>query len=830
MKNIGVLFALLAIWISCNPIDDQSFEYKIQNNPLKTPWTEAVDPEAPHSQYPRPQMIRGDYYNLNGLWDYAILEDTNSIPKKWDGKILVPYPVESALSGVKKMVGENQALWYEKIFIADSSFIFQDVLLHFGAVDWESQVWLNGGKLGTHRGGYDRFSFDISGKVQVGENTLRVKVWDPTNTYSQPIGKQKLTPGGIFYTPTTGIWQTVWMETVHSDIYIRDLKISPNYDLGNVQVNCDLGGTNTEVFTLQAQISLGDRVILVHNAGGIHHITFTMPSFEGWTPDNPVLYDLKIRIIQNGIEKDVVQSYFGMRKVTIGKDKAGFQRILLNDKYVFQTGMLDQGYWPDGLYTPASEEALWYDLEMTKAMGFNMLRKHVKVEWPDFYHACDRLGILVWQDMPNGDKKISPTEPDIIRTPESAAQFENELHRMIDQHYNHPSIIIWVPFNEGWGQYQTAGIVDKIKSWDSTRLVINTSGWADRGVGDIMDMHHYPDPKMPAPEKNRAIVLGEFGGLGLFESGHTWEQNNWGYAKLNSQADLADKLESFYSQVWDFARAGLSAAVYTQISDVETETNGLMTYDRKIVKVDTAFMRSLNTNQFLRAPLISPKTNLFNESVSVALTSEPGLKIYYTTDRTPPKENSELYQGPFELSEETLLQAISVNDDFEHSRIAHRLFKKIDRIKPEYGAPYADKYAAGGDFALVDGVMGMQEYGQGGWQGFEGNQVDVTVDLGEETRISNIETHFLQDQQAWIFLPVSIEIEVSSDNKLWKNVYSVTHDIVQDDNKYILMVNPELTETARYIRIKAENMGICPDWHVGKGGKTWVFIDEIIVN
>ena len=457
-------------------------------------------------------MVRKDWKNLNGLWDYAIRSKDQVRPESFDGQILVPYPVESALSGVKKTVTPNDKLWYRLSFEVPGNWPKGKLLLHFGAVDFQAEVWVNGTKLGDHAGGYDPFSFDITNAVKSsGPQELIVAVTDPTDRSTQPRGKQVLKPGGIMYTAVTGIWQTVWLEPVPS-AYIRGLTITPDIDNNKLTVVVDAqGDTSGLSFSADAKaFGFSATATSTQNT-----LTLTVNNPKLWSPDSPFLYDLTVRLLQNGKPVDSVQSYFGMRKIALGKDDQGIQRLMLNNKPLFQYGPLDQGWWPDGLYTAPTDAALKYDLEVLKKIGCNMLRKHVKVEPDRLYYWCDKLGLLVWQDMPSGDRGISGNDPDIQRSPESAKQYELELIRMIDAFRNHPSIIMWVPFNEGWGQFDTPRIVKLIKDYDPSRLVNNASGWTDRKVGDVIDMHNYPGPGCPAIEDNRAAVLGEFGGLGL---------------------------------------------------------------------------------------------------------------------------------------------------------------------------------------------------------------------------------------------------------------------------------------------------------------------------
>jgi len=589
MKRIkqAIFLATSFLIISC--ADKKEISWKIADNPILSEWAEKVDPLRPWPEYPRPGMERKDWINLNGLWQYAITAKDIK-PDAWDGEILVPYPVESALSGVKKRVNEDENLWYKTSFSMPGSWKKKRILLNFEACDWETRVWVDGNEAGIHRGGYDPFSFDITELLGRGKtHELLVCVRDPTSAGTQPRGKQVAKPSGIWYTPTTGIWQTVWIEPVN-DSYISSFRIVTDADNGTVKVKTEtVNAAGKEI-----AVTLKKDGISISTATGAsaREIVINVDDPVLWTPENPFLYDLFIELKDGKKVLDNISSYTGIRKISLGKEGDDFTRLLLNNRFVWQNGPLDQGFWPDGIYTPPTLEAMVYDIEMTKKMGFNMLRKHVKVENRLFYYWCDKLGILVWQDMPSGDSYIRRTMPDILRTEESARQFEYELKRMIETKYNNPSIIVWVPFNEGWGQFDTERITDLIKDYDPTRLVNSASGWTDRGTGDMNDVHNYPDPVVPPAEENRAIVLGEFGGLGLPVQGHTWEQKNWGYRTMDDEAQLLERYKSYYNLVNQFVREnGLSASVYTQTTDVETETNGLMTYDRKVNKMGVENVR-----------------------------------------------------------------------------------------------------------------------------------------------------------------------------------------------------------------------------------------------
>ena len=543
--------------------------------PLMTRWARDVTPERVWPEYPRPQMVRDEWLNLNGLWNYAIRPQADAEPAEWDGEILVPFAVESALSGVMKSVQPNERLWYRRSFTPPALGDGQRLLLHFGAVDWKCRVFVNGKEVGQHTGGYDPFTFDITSALQPGENELVVAVSDPTDTGNQPRGKQVLQPQGIMYTAVTGIWQTVWLETVPA-YRIESLKIVPDIDAGLVSINARATGGNGETVRVKA-MSDGKQVAEAEGSVG-EAVELKLPNAVLWSPDRPHLYDLTVELLADGKTVDSVGSYFGMRKIEVKKDTDGINRLWLNNKVLFQYGPLDQGWWPDGLYTPASDAALKYDVEMTKKLGMNMARKHVKYECSRWYMWCDRLGLLVWQDMPSGSTG---------RTAESRSNFRRELKAMIDTLANHPSIVMWVPFNEGWGQHATREIVAWIQQYDPTRPVNEASGWHDRGSGDVSDMHSYPGPGVRQPEAERVSVLGEFGGLGMPVRGHTWQdERNWGYVSYDDKDELTGAYVNLLTEMRPLIGRGLAAAVYTQTTDVEIEVNGLMTYDRELVKMD----------------------------------------------------------------------------------------------------------------------------------------------------------------------------------------------------------------------------------------------------
>lgn len=628
------------------PVEDDIF----------TAWTKKITPDNVWQKYPRPQLVRQDWLNLNGLWDYAIVDKQKDQPAVFDGKILVPFPVESALSGVKKSVNEHQRLWYRRTFKLPKKWKGKRVLLNFGAVDWEATVSVNGQQVGTHRGGYNAFCFDITEALnESGENEISIAVWDPTDTSFQPRGKQVLNPSGIWYTAVTGIWQTVWLEPV-SDVYLTRLKITPNLKNETVVLEAVTNKIGSENKIEVAVKAMKQEIPYVLSRSG-EKLVIPVKAPQLWSPESPFLYDIEVNLLNDQGEKiDAIKSYFGMRSVSVDKDEKGSTKIFLNGKPYFMHGPLDQGWWPDGLYTAPTDEALRYDIEATKQFGFNMVRKHVKLEPARWYYWCDKLGLLVWQDMPSGDEYIGGSDPDLIRSEESSKQFKREYKRMIDQLYFFPSIVMWVPFNEGWGQFETAQISEWTKIYDPTRLVNNVSGWTDRGAGDVHDIHSYPGPQAPALEKNRAIVLGEFGGLGLPIKGHLWRsEKNWGYRGYETAEELTASYENLIKKLYGLMDGGLSAAVYTQTSDVEIEVNGLMTYDRKTIKMDAETVKRINQGYF--SPDVISEDDLFIDEANVELHSRKGGEIRYTTDGSEPTRTSKLYSKPLTFKKSTTVKA-----------------------------------------------------------------------------------------------------------------------------------------------------------------------------
>jgi hypothetical protein len=578
---------------------------------LRTRWAGAVSADHPWPEYPRPQLVRPAWTNLNGKWDYAVTVFDAPQPHRWGGTILVPFAIQSQLSGVMRAVGDSQRLWYHRTFHAPALPPGGRLLLHFGAVDWQAHVLVNGVDVGEHRGGYDPFSFDITDALRGhGDQDLVVSVDDPTDHGPQPRGKQVLKPGGIWYTAVTGIWQTVWLEPVRAE-HVSAINAVPDIDAGTVTLHVTTDGAAPGTQLRATALSRG-RQVAAGAGSDDSTLVLHIPHAHLWSPSDPFLYDLRVTLSTG----DTVQSYFGMRKISLGHDSSGIARLYLNNHPLFEFGLLDQGWWPDGLYTAPTDAAMRFDLVTMKHLGFNLIRKHVKVEPARWYTDADRLGMLVWQDMPSGDNN----------TDAGKTEFASELHHVVDALRDHPSIVMWVPFNEGWGQHDTPQYVAWIKAHDPSRLVDNASGWTDRHVGDVVDMHDYPGPGMPTPEADRAAVLGEFGGLGLPLAGHTWiPSKSWGYRSFTSRAALGAAFGDLMQQLRWLVADGLSAAIYTQTTDVESEVNGLMTYDRAVIKLPPGAIASIKT---VWAPV--PVTRV------VMPTSQAAAQSWRYTTATPP--------------------------------------------------------------------------------------------------------------------------------------------------------------------------------------------------
>jgi beta-galactosidase/beta-glucuronidase len=616
MYKVPTLLLVLLVSVICAK-GQQSWQ--IVPGHITTSWSANVNPATPLPDYPRPQLVRKNWQNLNGLWQYAILPKAQqeTMPAAFAGNILVPYAVEAALSGVGKTVGKDSVLWYKRTITVPAVKKDQQVLLHFGAVDWLCSVYVNSKKVVTHQGGYDPFSVDITTALKKGaQQEIAVSVWDPSDEGPQPRGKQVRKPNGIWYTPVTGIWQTVWLETVPKT-YIIATKQTPDIDQQTLSIETKVAnaqpGDLVKVIAFDGTTKLTEQSV---TAGSDIKLSISNPKL--WSPQSPFLYNLKVSIVRGGKIVDEADSYFAMRKISMGTDNNGVQRMLLNNRFVFQYGPLDQGWWPDGLYTAPSDEALKFDIEKTKEMGFNMIRKHVKVEPARWYYHCDQLGMLVWQDMPSGDlgakwenrPGIEGIGYDMERSTESENIYRTEWTAIMESLYNFPSIVVWVPFNEAWGQFKTAEIVNWTMKKDPSRLVNTASGGNFHLAGHIMDLHNYPNPAMPRVDlfgNKYVLVLGEFGGLGLPLEGHTWQdKNNWGYRSYKNQDELLTNYSNLIDKIPALIKKGLSAAVYTQTTDVEVECNGLMTYDRKVFKMPVASLKQVHS-QLYNASLVGMK-------------------------------------------------------------------------------------------------------------------------------------------------------------------------------------------------------------------------------
>jgi beta-galactosidase/beta-glucuronidase len=559
---------------------------------IRTKWAEEINPANVLPEYPRPAMERQQWSNLNGLWDYAVLPVGVAEPDAFDGKILVPFAIESNLSGVDKRLGKENELWYKRTFTVPSTWKGKSILLHFGAVDWKAEVFVNDVKVGDHQGGYTPFSFDITPWLKQGEQKLVVKVWDPTNDGYQPRGKQTNKPEGIWYTPVSGIWQTVWLEPV-AEKHIVSVVPTPDIDAQRLSVSvCVANASHGDM--VEVLVKDGGRTVATVKASAGQQINIPIRDMKFWSPETPFLYDLETSLYANGKLHDKVVGYAAMRKISVKTDGKGILRMQLNNKDYFHFGPLDQGWWPDGLYTAPTDEALKYDIQVTKNLGYNMIRKHVKVEPARWYTHCDRLGLLVWQDMPSGgdgphwEMYQYFHGKEAVRSPESESNFRQEWKEIIDLLKPNPCIVVWVPFNEAWGQFKTVEIATWTKAYDPSRLVNPASGgnhYLD--ADDILDNHHYPNPKILLYNAQKVNVLGEYGGIGYAVEGHLWQSDrNWGYVQHKSSKELTDRYIEFAEQLKETVVRGYSAAVYTQTTDVECEVNGLMTYDRKIIKIE----------------------------------------------------------------------------------------------------------------------------------------------------------------------------------------------------------------------------------------------------
>lgn len=601
---------------------------------MTTRWGRAITPENAWRSYPRPQLKRAKWQNLNGLWDYALTKAAAPQPTQMDGKILVPFAVESRLSGVARKVLPEDRIWYRRSFTVPADWAGQHVMLNFGAVDHAARVWVNGAIVGAHEGGSDSFGFDITEFLKPGANELVVQAADPTSAGSQPRGKQVLEPDGIWYTPVSGIWQTVWIEPVAA-LHIADVRATPDIDRGKVEIDVALSGWANDTDAVRLSVRSGGRTIASTITRANRHASLSVPDAHLWSPEDPFLYDLVAELVTvrdpyagkaerdrsaydarftqresetyaaaqvAGPLRDKVDAYFAMRKISVGPGKVHGQPVLLlNDKPYFQNGVLDQGWWPDGLLTPPSETAMRYDLEYLKKAGFNMVRKHIKVEPARYYYDADHMGMLIWQDMPSGggeDQFVTGnSQSQAVLSSDVMAEQQKELSHMIGDLRAFPSIVMWVVNNEGWGQYDSATLARFVKGMDPSRLVNADSGWLDVAArdSDVFDIHTYEDvPHTPTRQSDRAIVLGEYGGVGWPIEGHLWRNDKrWSYQVTTDAKDYLTRYRRKFDEVVRQAKQnGLSASVYTQTTDVEGEINGLLTYDREVAKAPAeAFAR-----------------------------------------------------------------------------------------------------------------------------------------------------------------------------------------------------------------------------------------------
>lgn len=622
-----ILASALALLLATTALAQQAPADAVYTGAITTRWGKAVTPENAWRSYPRPQLQRDKWRNLNGLWDYAIVKAGTPQPQAMQGKILVPFPVESRLSGVARKVLPEDRIWYRRQFTVPADWAGQNVKLNFGAVDYEAVVWVNGAVVGAHKGGSDSFGFDITAALKPGTNEVVVQVADPTSAGSQPRGKQILNPDGIWYTASSGIWQTVWLEPV-SALHIADVRATPDIDTGRIEVDVALSAWASDTDAVRLSVRSGGQTIASTIVRANRHASIAVPDAHLWSPEDPFLYDLVAELVTvkdpyaskaerdrtaydarftrgeadtyaaaqvAGSPRDTVKTYFAMRKISVGPGTVtGQPMLLLNNKPYFQNGTLDQGWWPDGLLTPPSEEAMRYDLEFLKKAGFNMVRKHIKIEPARYYYDADHMGMLIWQDMPSGggeDQFLAGTsQSQAVLSSDVMSDQQAELSQMIGDLRAFPSIVMWVVNNEGWGQYDSATLTRLVKGMDPSRLVNSDSGWLDVASrdSDVLDIHTYEDvPKVPTRQSERAIVIGEYGGVGRPIDGHLWRagKRNWSYQVAKDSDDYLARYRRKFEEIVRQAKVhGLSASVYTQTTDVEGEINGLLTYDRAVAK------------------------------------------------------------------------------------------------------------------------------------------------------------------------------------------------------------------------------------------------------
>ncbi|PSL33572.1 glycoside hydrolase family 2 protein [Chitinophaga ginsengisoli] len=624
MKRLNVAAAAIALLCASHeyihaqaPINSKS-SWQMQPVSIQTRWAKNVNPQNVLPEYPRPQMVRNQWQNLNGLWQYTITPKDAAMPTQFEGQILVPFPLESALSGVKKPLQPTQRLWYKRTITKPDITGDKRVLLHFGAVDWQATVYINGKEIGGHTGGYQNFSFDITDALQDGDNELEVSVFDPTDQGINPHGKQVLNPQNIMYTASSGIWQTVWMETVPA-AYINNIRITPDIDKGNLKLEVITAGKERE-YSVEAVASNGKKVKGKPNT----QLLLPVPNARLWSPDQPYLYNLNVKLLYKGKVVDTIGSYFGMRKIEVKKDEKGMERIFLNNKYTYNLGVLDQGFWPEGLYTAPTDEALKFDIMAIRNMGYNTIRKHIKLEPARWYYHADKAGMLVWQDMVTcaNDKA------------EAKNEFEKENKENIAQLYNYPSIVTWVLFNEGWARYDQQRLTEWMKQTDPSRIVNGHTGENyDRGApedskkwasSDLTDIHDYPGPGIPPALPGKARVLGEWGGVRVPTLKHQWnDMEGWGYIQVPASAFKA-KYDSMVKSLKSLEEKGLSGSIYTEPFDVETEENGMMTYDREVIKIADEDLRKIHSQILKQAESYAAAPGVFQ--AKVADTANPDLQ------------------------------------------------------------------------------------------------------------------------------------------------------------------------------------------------------------
>lgn len=596
---------LLTLILSVAFIATASAQWSIAGDKIRSTWAEQVTIDNVLPEYPRPQLERSEWLNLNGLWNYAITGLSDVKPASFDGQILVPFAIESAMSGVQKTLTKDNILWYERTFTLPSKWAGKRILLNFGAVDWSADVYVNDILVGRHTGGYTPFSLDITSALKKGEQRVAVRVWDPTDSVHNPVGKQRLNPSGIWYTAVSGIWQTVWVEAVAKTNHICNIAVNSDITRSEIYVDATCANENG---TVKFEVLDGQKVVAQTTT--LCGVSATLPIKDAklWSPNSPTLYTLKISLIQNGKVVDNVLSYAAMRQFSTQRDQMGHLRMTLNGKPIFMYGPLDQGWWPDGLYTAPTDEALVSDIILTKELGFNTIRKHIKVEPARWYYHCDRLGIIVWQDMPclalyNGNSKGGMWGRNNINggsdspvTREEKNRYYKEWKEIMDALMFFPSIGVWVPFNEAWGQFDTEDVAEWTAAYDPTRLINAASGGNLRLCGDILDIHNYPAPSMPFHSSDFVVVLGEYGGIGYPIKEHLWwNKRNWGYIQFNNTDEVTAEYVKYATMLKDFIPQGMAAAIYTQTTDVEGEVNGFVTYDRKVVKMDKAKVNAINT-------------------------------------------------------------------------------------------------------------------------------------------------------------------------------------------------------------------------------------------